>query len=195
MTDTGYRLLKGLRIERYKYHLSSIRMEDAEEIRLWRNAQIDCLRQRNSLTSEAQDAYFRNVIQPEFESPSPNQILVRFCKNTIMIGYGGIVHLDWNDKRGEVSFLLNNDRAMDIELYRKEFKIFLSMIKELAFDRLGLNKLTTEAYAHRPTHVSAIEESGFEREGVLGQHVLVNGKWVDAVLAACFREKYASKKD
>ena len=55
--------------------------------------------------------------------------------------------------------------------------------------KLGLNKLTSEAYAHRKYHVDAIEKAGFTREGILRQHSLINGEWVDAVVSSCLRSE------
>ena len=107
-----------------------------------------------------------------------------------MIGYGGIVHIDWVNLRGEVSFLLETSRTYDHQNYARELNIFFSLLKELAFKFLKLEKLTTESYANRPFHIEAIENSGFLREGVLRQHVLLDGNWVDAILASCLRNEH-----
>ncbi len=172
------------------YSISSIQLEDAEEIRCWRNEQMSALRQSRALSKEEQLAYFENVLKPEFNQTHPRQVLVRFCLDGKLIGYGGIVHLDWENLRGEVSFLLATERTSSMESYSHELHLFFTLIKRLGFCELGLNKLTTEAYAHRAFHVQAIEDAGFCREGILRQHVRIEGQWVDAVVASCLKTEY-----
>jgi RimJ/RimL family protein N-acetyltransferase len=173
-----------------RYSISSIQLEDAEEIRCWRNEQMSALRQSMVLSEEEQLAYFENVLKPEFNQTHPKQVLVRFCLSGKLIGYGGIVHLDWENLRGEVSFLLATERTSDSKSYCEELNLFFALIKRLGFCVLGLNKLTTEAYAHRAFHVQAIEDAGFSREGVLRQHVKIEGQWVDAVVASYLKTEY-----
>jgi RimJ/RimL family protein N-acetyltransferase len=173
-----------------RYSISSIQLEDAEDIRCWRNEQISALRQSTLLSKEEQLTYFENVLKPEFNQTHPKQVLVRFCLSGKLIGYGGIVHLDWENLRGEVSFLLDTERTSDPKSYCEELNLFFALIKRLGFCVLGLNKLTTEAYAHRAFHVKAIEDAGFSREGVLRQHVKIEDQWVDAVVASCLKTEY-----
>jgi len=172
------------------YSISSIQLEDAEEIRCWRNEQMSALRQSRALSKEEQLAYFENVLKPEFNQTHPRQVLVRFCLGGKLIGYGGIVHLDWENLRGEVSFLLATERTSNMESYSHELHLFFTLIKRLGFCELGLNKLTTEAYAHRAFHVQSIEDAGFCREGILRQHVRIEDQWVDAVVASCLKTEY-----
>ena len=128
---------------------------------------------------------------PEFDSPYPGKILVRFTLKGSLIGYGGIVHINWADRRGEVSFLLETNRANDRKKYVKEIKIFLKMLSEMAFIYLGFNKLTTESYNHRLFHVEAIENFGFRREGVLRKHTMINGQWIDSIVASLLKEDFS----
>lgn len=186
----GYNILNGKAWISGGYAIESIRMEDAEPIRNWRNQQIDALRQSQSLSVAEQKEYFEREVLPEFELPHPNKILVRFTLEGKLIGYGGIVHIHWTDRRGEVSFLLDTKHAQDVATYRKEIGVFLILIRDLAFKDLYLNKLSTESYAHRTFHVDAIEDSGFVREGVLRKQTLIEGRWHDAVLASALREDY-----
>ena len=173
-----------------KYSIESVRFSDAEPIRKWRNEQISALRQSNPLSKSEQVEYFTGIIENDFNQMKPSQILVRFCLNEQLIGYGGIVHLDWENLRGEISFLLDTARIEDGENYRYELKVFFHLIKELGFRKLGLHKLTTEAYAHRANHIEAIECAGFKRDGILRDHVKINNRWVDAVIASCLSEDF-----
>jgi len=178
-----------------KYSVSSIRIEDIEPIRRWRNEQISALRQSEVLSKEEQVIYFQKLIKNDFPMDHPPQVLVRFCLNDELIGYGGIVHLDWRNLRGEISFLLETSRTKNHNHYTTELSIFFELIKEIAFCKLGLNKLSTEAYAHRVYHVLAIEKAGFRREGIFREHTIIDGKWVDAVVASCLSSEYVNTTD
>ncbi len=186
----GYLVLKGFRGKLGDYALSSIHMEDSECIRKWRNDQITALRQKLPLSEKEQAKYFTEIVKPQFSQERPEQILLRFTLGNELIGYGGLVHLNWDDKRAEVSFLLESERAKDLTLYEGECKVFMNLLKICAFTVLGLNKISTEAYCHREFHVSALEAAGFTREGVLRKHVQIDGTWIDSVIASCLKSEY-----
>lgn len=186
----GYAILESGIWRDSDYNISSIRKEDAEPIRLWRNDQLDALRQDKEISEVQQRDYFEEKVVSGFNTSNPEQILFRFCLQNSLIGYGGLVHLNWESKSGEVSFLLETSRKSNISKYCDEFTIFLSLLKFVAFEHLQLHKLTTEAYAHRSYHVQTIEKSGFARVGVLRDQKMVDGNLVDAVIALCLSREY-----
>lgn len=190
MKLSGYQLLDGFYESIGEYAISSIKLEDAESIRIWRNQQISALRQSSILSKDEQDSYFKKVIEPSFSDEEPRQILLRYTLKNDLIGYGGLVHLNWPDRKGEVSFLLDTNRTKDKDQYTIECKTFLKLIKKCAFKKLGLNKISTYAYSHRENHVQSIENAGFTREGILRQDTIVDGNWVDAILSSCLRSEF-----
>jgi RimJ/RimL family protein N-acetyltransferase len=176
------------------YSISSIMMEDAEPIRIWRNEQVSALRQNQPITKDEQVKYFRQIIENDFGMNQPKQILLRFCHEKKLIGYGGLVHIDWINRRAEISFLLETSYTHNHDNYSYLLCVFFDLIKKLAFEKLLLHKLTTEAYAHRGYHVSAIESTGFKREGILREHTIIEGKWTDAILASCLCSDYFNQQ-
>ena len=165
-----------------------IRKEDIFLIMDWRNAQLSVLRQKGVLTHATQQKYFDQVIWPSLGTEEPSQILFSFLKDTSCIGYGGIVHIGWEDKRGEVSFLLNPERIADQETYREDFLAFLGLLKEAAYCDLQFNRLTGETFDLRPFHVSIMEEAGFVLEGRMKHHICLDGSYVDALIHGHLRE-------
>ncbi len=185
-----YLALGGFKASYGEYATSSIRMKDALPIMAWRNAQISALRQKEPLTREQQLQYFEEVVGKQFSEKRPRQVLLRFTLQEELIGYGGLVHVDWENSRAEASFLLETERARDVSLYQKECRIFMAFLQQCAFTALGLNKITTEAYAHREFHLQALDSSGFTREGTLRQQVQVDGTWVDAIVSSCLKSEF-----
>ena len=89
----------------------------------WRNEQIDYLRQTNHLTKQDQDNYFNKIIFKQFNHQKPSQILFSFYNKNKLIGYGGLVHINWAHKNAEISFLLKTELNKKI-LIIKVLKFF-----------------------------------------------------------------------
>lgn len=176
---TGYAHFPDLAGESGSFAVRPLTWEDREPIRQWRNEQIDVLRQAHPLSTAEQDRYYRTVIQPQFEQENPAQILWAFEQDGSLIGYGGLVHIAWSDRRGEVSFLTETSRASTS--LAEDWTEFLGLIVPIARDRLGFHKLTTETFAIRSTLIPVLESQGFVLEGTLREHHRCDGAWVDSL--------------
>ncbi len=160
------------------YALRPIRWDDRIAIREWRNAQLDVLRQIESLTASNQDRYFTMTVLPQLDQEFPAQIMFGFLKDSQLVGYGAFVHIHWGDHRAEVSFLTDPSR-LDPPTFTADWSAYLNLLKPIASE-LGLHKLTTETYSLRSDLIPILEANGFVQEGVLREHHLVNGKFTDS---------------
>ena len=170
------------------YEIRPISIDDLELIRQWRNEQKTILRQNVVLTKEMQVHYYKTAIAPLFRSSSPKQILFSFFHNNTLIGYGGLVHISWIDKRAEMSFLVNTNRTLDRVIYCNDFSCFIKLMSKVCFEELGLNRLFTETYAFRDYHISILEANGFNYEGCLKNHVYIDGKYYNSLIHGLLRE-------
>lgn len=143
---------------------------------------MDVLRQSEPISEETQANYYQKQVWPSMSEKYPKDILLRFLKDDELIGYGGLVHISWENKRAEVSFLLDPVLAADLDAYARCYTNFLSLLKNLAFSDLQLKRLFTETYATRKHHISVLELNGFRVEGVMKNHNYINGKPVDSVI-------------
>ena len=114
------------------YSLIPLRDEDKYAIMQWRNEQIDILRQKQLLTKEQQEKYFASVINELFNQEKPQQLLFSFLKDDVLIGYGGLVHIDWESKNGEISFLTETKRNLDKSQFTDDFGVYLDILKDIA---------------------------------------------------------------
>jgi RimJ/RimL family protein N-acetyltransferase len=181
----SFRSLDLERLDHGDYALVPLREEDLLPIMHWRNAQIDVLRQKAALTAEQQQLYWQRVILPTFDQAQPSQLLFSYLHQGQLIGYGGLVHLSWEDRRAEVSFLVNPTRAADAEIYAADFSAWLQLMQRVAFEHLSFQRLFTETYDIRPQHVSLLESNGFVLEGRLRRHVIIDGQPVDSLMHGC----------
>lgn len=172
-----------------RHSITTIQDAHIEPVRQWRNAQMDVLRQTQLLTEDDQTAYYARCIWPTLADSNPTNILLAFLEDGQLMGYGGLVHVSWPDKRAEVSFLLDPALAASATGYAARFSAFLSLLKQLAFEDLGLNRLWTETFASRSHHIAVLEANGFRAEGCLRRHVYIAGSWVDSLLHGCLADE------
>jgi RimJ/RimL family protein N-acetyltransferase len=183
----SYQCLQAQRVDNGPYSIIPVQDEHIDSIRLWRNAQMDILRQSSVISSQQQQSYFETKVWPEMDVLQPSNILMAFLLNDELIGYGGLVHISWEHLRAEVSFLVEPNRAKKATIYASDQINFLSLMKMLAFDQLGFHRIFTESYDIRPQHLVNIETAGFIREGVMRAHVHINGRPVDSIIHGCLR--------
>jgi len=166
--------------------LKAVQPDEIETIRQWRNAQMDVLRQSAEITPEKQRHYFQTTIWPDMAVPNPRNILLSIRLNGNLIGYGGLVHVSWENRRAEVSFLLDPQYQQGSLAYHEAFVSYLNLLSQIAFETLNLCKLFTETYDLRHEHIRSLESAGFTREGVLHKHVLIRGSFHDSLIHARF---------
>jgi RimJ/RimL family protein N-acetyltransferase len=162
--------------------LRPVHRDDAETIRLWRNAQMAILRQRSAITADQQQVYFETQVRPDFLTDQPDKILLAVLQDNRMIGYGGLVHFDWEARKAEVSFLCETSRAGTPDDHAMVFPDFLEMLKPIAFNDLGLNRIWTETYDTRVGYVAAMRDAGFQHEGRLRDTAFLNGALTGSTL-------------
>lgn len=122
------------------------------------------LRQSEKISFVGQICYFFESVWLEANSDTPNQILLGIFRGNNLIGYCGLVHVDWVKKVAEVSFLLSQAEITRIDYGNIFFAALNALKKSGRF--IGMAKLTTETYdlPERRHHIACLEEFGFERE-------------------------------
>lgn len=159
-----------------------IRLMDREKIRMFRNAQLEVLRQNKAISKIEQDEYFQHVIKKSFSSHRPKMILFSIFYDSEFIGYGGFVHINWEAKTAEISFLTEPKRAKNLSLYRQDFSSFLKIISKIASDHVRLQYITTETFDIRTNTIKILKNFGFKQTQKLKRRVLINGKLHDSLL-------------
>ena len=170
------------------YSIVPLRYEDRFSIMKWRNEQIYHLRQARPLTEDDQQCYFDNVVSKLYDNPKPDQILFSYLEKGVCIGYGGLVHINWIDRNGEISFIM--DTQLEKEHFAEHWSNYLTMLKAVAFDDLGLHKIYTYAFDLRPHLYTMLEANGYKREATLKDHCLFNGEYKDVVLHSLWNDRY-----
>ena len=176
-----------------EYCLVPFLEQEMELIRKWRNEQIDYLRQNKPLTKDEQSKYYHQVIKKSFYEKKPEMILFSFILKNNCIGYGGFVHIDWNLKKAELSFVLDTNRTEKLETYKKEFSIFLKIILNIGFKQILFHKIFTETFDIRPNTILVLEKTGFVLENRLSSKNYINGSYVDSLFHRILISEYVEK--
>ena len=164
------------------YSLVPIRDEDKYDIMNWRNNQLDILRQETILSIEQQEHYFKTVVDKLFDIEEPKQLLFSFLENNKLIGYGGLVHIDWKIKTAEISFLTETSRNINADMFISDWVNYLSILKKVANDYLNFKSIYTYAFDSRPNLYIALQEAGFTEINRYRNHIQIEDKKVDAVI-------------
>lgn len=162
------------------YSIVPIRSEDRYSIMDWRNEQIYHLRQKDKLTKIDQDAYFENVISKTFDEKYPDQILFSFLEGSKCIGYGGLVHINWEDKNAEISFII--ETSLEALYFEKHWATYIKLIEEVAYKDLKLLKIFVYAYDLRPRLYSVLERENYFLDARLTKHCIYNNNLIDIVI-------------
>jgi RimJ/RimL family protein N-acetyltransferase len=180
---------KCLSVQHFKFgrhELIPIRNDDRYAIMHWRNDQIDVLRQKELLTKESQDLYFENVVKPLFDEKYPSQLLFSFLEDGELIGYGGLVHINWSSKNAEVSFITNTTRSRNVSLFVQDWINYLRILKSLVEANNLFTKVYTYAYDLRPPLYEALTHSFFCQEARLKEHVFIRSEYRDVLIHSYF---------
>lgn len=185
---SSYICLKQQQYSLGDYSIVPLRYEDRFDIMKWRNEQIYHLRQARLLTEEDQQLYFDNVVAKLFDNPQPDQILFSYLEKGVCIGYGGLVHINWIDQNAEISFIM--ETSLESKFFQEHWSKYLTMLKAVAFDDLGLHKIYTYAFDLRPHLYTMLEANGYKREATLKEHCLFNGEYKDVVLHSLWNDRF-----
>ena len=70
-----YKCLKSNFLKDNLFEIKPISIDDIEQIRIWRNMQMQVLRQKKIISSSEQINYFKTTLLPSFRQKNPRQII------------------------------------------------------------------------------------------------------------------------
>jgi RimJ/RimL family protein N-acetyltransferase len=181
-----YKCLSKDRFIKGFHELIPIRDQDKYAIMQWRNDQINVLRQDSLLSVDDQEKYFANVVDTLFDKEFPDQLLFSFLENGELIGYGGLVHINWEKKTAEISFLTKTERTGSAKQFVDDWTSYLELLKEIVHTQLHFHKIFTYAYDLRPHLYEALFKAGFIEEARLKNEISIGEGKYDVLIHACY---------
>ena len=80
------------------------------------------------------------------------------------------------------------DTSLEKDYFAEHWSNYLTMVKKVAFEDLGLHKMFTYAFDLRPHLYPIFESEGFIREATLKGHCFYNGEYKDVVIHSIWNE-------
>lgn len=155
-------------IQRGPFNIRPVRYSDRYKIMNMRNKNRSILRTKRLLTRSNQDLYFREELSNEFESELPKTILLSLFYEGSFAAYGGLVHINWKAKVGELSYLTMDSEVEPISNFNKLcLDFFVKEVAILSKTHLMLENILTETFKQRTTHMRALEAIGFRKSKLL----------------------------
>lgn len=104
------------------------------------------------------------------------------------IGTIGLTHIDWRNRRAELS------RVLIVDEYRRRGlgSELVCLVLRYFFDHLNMNRIYCDTLAENEYAVDLYRKLEFKQEGVLRQHVFKEGDYRNLVYFAMLREDYLS---
>jgi RimJ/RimL family protein N-acetyltransferase len=163
----------------------SLEQPDLAQIKKWRNEQQSICRYWKQLTDDNQEDWYFT-----YSDKDSREVIfaIRYTLDDgsdVLIGYTGLVYIDWLNRRAEYSILVDLNYHSN---YDEIFQKTTDFIVDYGFNSLNLQKITTETFSHRTHQIELLEKYGFERQGVLKDHIYKDGKYWDSILHAIFRK-------
>jgi RimJ/RimL family protein N-acetyltransferase len=189
---TKYKALSQNTFQFEEFQIVPIRYKDRLDIMKWRNEQMYHLRQSELLTEENQESYYQNIVAKLFTQNKPNQLLFSFLKNDKCIGYGGLVHIDWENKSSEISFIM--DASLEEDNFEILWTTFLKLIEKVAFTYLNFNSVFTYAFDLRQNLYPVLEKNNYLFKKRIKNQLQVNNKWFDVVIHEKKNQKISIRK-
>lgn len=127
--------------------LEPLTLEQCEQVRIWRNAEMECWRTPFMLTREMQMDFYKRCC--DRNSPHRYWAIVRTVEDEIkgvvpesgFIGMGGITYIQWENRIGEITLIIDPDERKD-GLGEKAVELLLNQ----AFNHLNLQTVFGEVY-------------------------------------------------
>lgn len=110
--------------------------------------------------------------------------IVRFKENPI--GMSMLYELSQKNKHSKIGVAL-----IDEYQNRGFGTVVVAYVANFAFEELGLNKVFGEVYDYNTKSISMLNKIGFEREGILKNHLFRRNRMIDVYIYSLFnRKKY-----
>ena len=175
-----------------EFQIVPIRYKDRLDIMKWRNEQMYHLRQSEVLTEDNQEYYYKNIISKLFVKRKPNQLLFSFLKNDKCVGYGGLVHIDWENKSSEISFIMNT--SLEEDYFEILWTKFLELIEEVSFSHLDFNSVFTYAFDLRKNLYPVLEKNKYLLKKRIKNQLKLKNKWIDVLIHEKRNQKISIRK-
>ena len=129
--------------------LEPLTYEQCEQVRLWRNAEMECWRTSQMLTRDMQEKFYDSLSERDTDKRYwaiiDDKKRTQYFDGTVLIGMGGINNIQWENRIGEITLIIDPARRKD-GMGEKAVELLLDQ----AFNYLNLKTVKGECYKCNP---------------------------------------------
>ncbi len=160
--------------------LDVLTKQQCEKVRLWRNELPESLRTPYGLTEDMQEDFYKNTI---CNRNSPNRYWALIDEG-VFIGMGGITNIQWENRLGEISLIINPEYR-NKGLGEKAVWLILNQ----AFNYMNLKTVYGECYKCNPAY-SFWEKLNNVKISDLPNRKFWNGKYYNSLYFSIDNENF-----
>lgn len=163
-----------------KVELKSIEFSDLKLIQSWRNSPdvMEFCRQYRSLSLNDMNKWYDSLTQDKDFNLTNDLFLLTY--NNKKVGVGGLVRLDWRNRKGELSFYIGLDSYRN----KKVISECILSILDYSFKTLNLHKVYLPVYSFN--YLLPIYETILKREYVAKEEYYWRGKFWDRIILVSY---------
>jgi len=163
-------------------YLSDLQEQHLHDIYTWKND----FELGDLVLSPPYPSRYENVVAwRKLNQEDSKQVLFGvFCKeNSKCIGIARLMFIDWISRTAEVGLYIGSKENRGKSIGKE----ILLLLLDYAFSRLNLQKTTLKVLETNIPAVKCYESCGFTQEGLLENHVWVNGEYKNVKLMSKFK--------
>jgi RimJ/RimL family protein N-acetyltransferase len=151
-------------------------------LRVWRNSEsvMPYCRQYRPLSIEDMERWYK-TLSSDGDYNLVNDLFVIQAEERVDIGVGGLVRIDWRNRKAEVSLYVANG-------HQNYLAASLISVIQYSFETLNLHKIYFPVYSFNP--YLEVYERHMKREYVAHEEYYWNGKYHDRIILSLTEKQY-----
>ena len=125
--------------------LKPLTLSQCEQVRLWRNAEMECWRTSQMLTRDMQEKFYDSLSErgtdKRYWAIIDDEKRTQYFDGNAFVGMGGINNIQWENRIGEITLIIDPARRKD-GIGEKAVELLLDQ----AFNCLNLQTVCGECY-------------------------------------------------
>ncbi len=169
-----------------KVKLRPLCREDIEESVNWRNdpkIRENIIGYRFPVTVEIENKWYQNYL--DNNDNSRINFSIEIIGSKVLAGYIYLNDIDWISRHCQFGIMIGKS-----EHQGKGFgSDAMNILFNYAFECLNLRKICLEVASYNNNAISLYKKTGFSNEGILKEHLYLNGRHHDIILMSLFLSK------
>jgi len=173
-----------------KVRLRPLRKSDVEKSIVWRNdpeIRENAIGYRFPVTEEMEEKWFESALDDQ--SRTRVIFAIESLEEGALLGFLHLSQIDWIARRCYFGITIGEKQYQGKGFGADSMIVLL----KYAFECLNLRKICLEVASYNENAIRLYQKFGFVEEGVLREHLYLEGKYHDVVVMRIFQSEFCEK--